>query len=78
MLQAVSMTNPDDDLAAIGFRVKRRDSTPWRAVRSRRPAGCLTSDIAQEPSRSPALLLWRELLRRNTDPTPYRISRAGG
>jgi hypothetical protein len=77
VFQAVSMTNLDDDLAAIGFRVKQRDSTPWRAVRIRRPAGCLTSDIAQEPSRSPALLLWRELLRRNPGPTPYRISRAG-
>ena len=76
-VQAVSMTNLDDDLAAIGFRVKRRESTPWRAVRIRRPVGCLTSDIAQEPSRSSALLSWRELLRRNTGPTPYRISRIG-
>jgi hypothetical protein len=72
------MTNLDDDLTAIGFCVTQRDSTPWRAVRIRRPAGCLTSDIAQEPSRSPALLSWRETLRRNTGPTPYRISRAGG
>src|SRR5205807_5180113 len=76
-LQAVSMTNLDDDLAAIGFCVKRRESTPWRAVRIRRPVGCLTSDIAQEPSHSLALLSWRELLRRNTGPTPYRISRIG-
>jgi hypothetical protein len=71
------MPNLDDDLTAIGFRVQRRATTPWRAVRIRRPTGCLTSDIAQEPSRSPALLSWRELLRRNTRPSPYRISRAG-
>ena len=73
----VSMTNLDDDLAAIGFRVKWRETTSWRAVRIRRPNGCLTSDIAQEPSRSPALLSLRELLRRNTGPSPYRISRTG-
>jgi hypothetical protein len=72
------MQDLDNDLAAIGFRVKRREPVCWRAVRIQRPAGCLTTDIAQEPSRSPALLLWRERLRRNTGPTPYRISRAGG
>jgi hypothetical protein len=76
-IPSVSMTKLDDDLTAIGFRVKPRETTPWRAVRIRRPVGCLTSDIAQEPSRSPALLSWRELLRRDTGPTPYRISRAG-
>ena len=72
------MIDLDNDLATIGFRVKRRESACWRAVRIQRPAGCLTTDIAQEPSRSPALLLWRERLRRNTGPTPYRISRAAG
>jgi hypothetical protein len=76
-VQAVSMTNLDDDLTTIGFRVKQREVTPWRAVRIRRPAGCLTSDVAQEPSRSPVLLAWRELLRHNPGPSPYRISRAG-
>ena len=71
------MQDLDDNLEAIGFRVRRREGTPWRAARIQRPAGCLTSDIAQEPSRSPALLLWRELLRRNAGAIPYRISRTG-
>jgi len=71
------MQDLDSDLATIGFRVKRREPACWRTVRIQRPAECLTTDIAQEPSRSPALLLWRERLRRNTGPSPYRISRNG-
>lgn len=77
VFRAILMTDLDDDLTAIGFYVRRREITPWRVARIRRPVGCLASDIAQEPSRSRALLSWRELLRRNTGPTPYRISRTG-
>jgi hypothetical protein len=71
------MMNLDDDLAAMGFARAGREPACWQAVRLRRPAGCATSDAAQEPAHSQTLLRWRRLLRRDTGRSPYRISRAG-
>jgi len=67
------MESAEERLAIIGYGRRRGEPACWRAVRVDPPARRI--DNPQDPSHSRALALWREVLARNSRPSPYRISR---
>jgi hypothetical protein len=75
------MTNTQERLAAIGFRVRRREAACWQLVRVDQPIASspiLASPGATadpDPICSRALLRWRDILGRDSRPAHYRISR---
>ena len=74
-----AMQNAEKQLAAIGFGEGLSEPACWRAVRLDRPvSSALAPQTGPEPSCSGALMRWRELLARNSRPSPYRISRIVG
>ncbi|HEX3953305.1 MAG TPA: hypothetical protein VHW90_07010 [Stellaceae bacterium] len=73
-LRLLRMRNADNQLAAIGFSLVRREPVCWRTERLDRPAPQTDDSEAALPC-SADLLRWRDLLARRPLPSGYRISR---
>ena len=73
------MKNPEEQLAAIGFKRNRGEPVCWRTVRLDGPVfSARPSRVGPDPSCSRSLLRWREILASDQVASPYRISRAEG
>lgn len=73
------MTSAEQRLETIGFARRRGFPECWRVTRLDAPPAATTETAsAPEPACSRPLLRWRDLLARDSGPSPYRISRIGG
>lgn len=68
------MTSAERQLARIGFGRRPNERPCWRVVRLDESNG---HDVATSPECSRALMRWRVLLARESQQSPYRISRVG-